>query len=374
MRSIGIIGEYNPFHEGHAYLIERAMQETGADVAVSVMSGNFTQRGEPAVSDKWERAGIALENGINAVFELPTVFACGSAETFAKGAVDILEGLGCIDLLAFGTESGDLVSLQKAADFLERNGEQINHRASELLRQGHSYPKARELAVKEIDPAFDAGLISEPNNILALEYMKYIRTMQPFTIKRSGEGYHQSGSRIRAELTEKQPERFEHMEKLYFSHVRARILQSGSDELERLFSAGEGLGNKLKKEVRYAGSVEELIDRIKSKAYTRTRIARLLTQVLLGIDQACVENARPYLRILALDDIGAGFLKQVKKKGCCKLPILTNINREREAYPEIASTLEKDILASDIYNLITGRDLYENSDFVRVPDIRVQRG
>ena len=370
MKSIGIIGEYNPFHQGHRYLIERSVKETGADVVVSVMSGNFTQRGEPAVADKWERAAAAVDNGINVVVELPVVFACNSAEFFAKGAVQILEGIGCIDYLAFGTECGDIEKLKDAADFLRLHEKQINLRARELLRDGNSYPKARECALTELNPAFDASLISEPNNILALEYLMNLRTMQPVTIKRRGSSYHQSGERIRSELYANDPEKFDRMDSLYFSHIAAQILKSDPDDLERIFAADKGLSSRMKNEIRYVDSADHLIDRIKSKAYTRTRISRMLSQVLLGIDDAGVQNAVPYIRILALDRKGGQFIKEVKKRGCCTLPLLTNINKEKGEHPEILPTLQKDILASDMYNLLRERDLYEYSDYIKLPYVR----
>jgi predicted nucleotidyltransferase len=369
LKSIGIIGEYNPFHQGHSYLIEKAMKATGAEVCVSVISGNFTQRGTPAVDDKWERAREAVENGVNVVVEMPQVYACNSAENFAIGGVSVLEGFGCIDYLAFGSESGDMEQLRGAADFLMRNDEELNERIRALIKHGNSYPKARLMAAMEIDPDFDETIVKEPNNILAVEYLKKISTMEPITIKRRGVGYHESAEKIRETLFEKDQKKFENMDSSYFKLVSAKILQSDGDYLESISSAGEGLGNKLKNEIRYVNSTEQLIERIKSKAYTRTRISRLLTQVLLGIDSTSVKNAKPYIRLLALDDIGAKFIKEMKKNKKCKLPVITNINREKEEYPEIGPTLHKDILATDIYNLITGKDLYDYSDYVKAPFI-----
>ncbi|MBQ1489617.1 MAG: nucleotidyltransferase family protein [Eubacterium sp.] len=371
MKSVGIIGEYNPFHQGHAYLISETRRMTDAEVVVSVMSGDFTQRGEPAVRDKWERAESAVKNGINLVIELPTVFACNSAEFFAGGAVRILEEMGGIDCLAFGSECGDIEQLTGAAAFLAEHDAEIQKAAADLLKHGYSYPRAREAAVLQLAPWFDVSLIREPNNILALEYLGSLQTMRPVTVKRRGEQYHASATSLREELYREDPHFFDQMEQRYFSHVSARILQSDREELERIFSSGEGLGNKLKKEIRYADSVTDLIERVKSKAYTRTRIARLLTQVLLGIDEACVRNARPYVRLLAMDAAGGRFIREIKKAGCCRLPIITNINREKDACEEVRETLAIDILASDMYNLISGQSLYEYSDYVKSPYIGI---
>ncbi len=371
MKSLGIIAEFNPFHQGHQYLIEKAMKDTGADVCIAVMSGNFVQRGTPAVSDKWSRAEDAVKNGINLVVELPAVFAGNSAEYFAEGGVGILEGFGCIDTIAFGSESGDLSALSQAVEILTMHHDAIHERIQQLTKAGHSYPKARQMAVAEICPDFDEALIREPNNILAIEYLKQIRTMQPYTLKRRGYGYHQSATLIREEMREENPEKFQRIDRSYWELVGAKILQSDSKRLEQIFSAGEGLGNKLKNEIRYVSSTEQLIERIKSKVYTYSRISRLLTQILLDIDEQAVHGSSKYIRILALDDIGAKFLKEVKKKECASLPILTNINKELKDWPQVANTLEKDILASDMYNIITHSDLYDYSDYIMKPYIEI---
>lgn len=369
MKSLGIIAEFNPFHQGHKYLIEKAMKDTESDVCIAVMSGNFVQRGEPAVFDKWTRAQNAIRDGVNLVVELPTVFACNSAEYFAEGGVGILEGFGCVDFIAFGSESGSLEELQKAAEFLKSNDGALHRRIAELTKQGISYPRARQQAAMEMDPDFDEQLIKEPNNILALEYLKKITTLTPYTLKRRGYGYHQSATMIREQMREDHPERFRRLDRSYWQLVGAKILQTDSKRLEEIFSAGAGLGNKLKNEIRYVSSTDQLIERIKSKAYTYSRISRLLTHILLEIDESAVRESAKYIRILALDDVGAKFLKEMRKKECAKLPVITNINKEIRDYPHIEGTLEKDILASDMYNIITSNDLYDYSDYIMKPYI-----
>ena len=168
MKSLGIIAEFNPFHQGHQYLIDKAMEETGSDVCVAVMSGNFTQRGIPAVQDKWTRAEAAVKQGVNLVVELPVVFSCSSAEYFARGGVDILEGFGCIDRIAFGSESGDIGELRRAADFLLRFDREIHQKVQALVKAGEVYPKARQRAVEQIGGDFDLSALREPNNICLL--------------------------------------------------------------------------------------------------------------------------------------------------------------------------------------------------------------
>ena len=367
MKSLGIIAEFNPFHEGHEYLIQKAMADTDADICVVVMSGNFVQRGMPAVYDKWTRAADAVNKGVNLVVELPSVYAVNSAEYFAKGGVEILEAFGCLDYIAFGSESGNLEDMRKAATFLGAEDDLLKEKIQGLMRQGYSHPKAREMAVLEMETDFDKDLIKEPNNILGLEYLKQLKTLTPYTIKRNGEGYHISASKIRKEMEADTPERFRQQEENYWHLVASKILQMDVSQLKEIFGADQGLAHKLKKEVRYASSAEELMERLKSKVYTHSRISRMLTQILLEIKGDDVEQAVGYIRVLAFDRKGAKFLKEIKKRECNKLPILTNINKEAVNYPQIQKTLEKDILSSDMYNLISGKNLYKHSDYVVMP-------
>ena len=371
MKSLGIIAEFNPFHQGHQYLIHQAIADTDAEVCVVVMSGNFVQRGLPAVYDKWARAEEAVKQGANLVVELPTVFACNSAEYFAKGGVSVLEGFGCIDYLAFGSEHGDLAEIQKAAAFLKSNDSLLTRRIQTLLKEGLSHPKAREIAVLELEKDFDEDLIKEPNNILAIEYLKQIERMQPYTVKRQGAGYHQAASVIRKEMEVENPAYFTKIRENYWHLTASKILQMDLEQLSKVFSADQGLANKIKKEIRYASSADELIDRVKSKVYTRSRISRFLTHILLDIDGQAVPERAEYIRVLAFNQTGSRFLKSVKKAECNRLPILTNINKEAANYPEIRKGLDMDICASDIYNLITGRNLYDYSDYVMRPYVKL---
>lgn len=391
-RIVGIIAEFNPFHDGHRYIIDKAkelavncggnreeiaapkdvkaIQSEDAPVVVSVMSGNFMQRGEPAVCDKWTRAKIAVENGVNLVVELPTIYACNSAEFFAKGAVDILEGFGCVDALFFGSESGDAKQLIKVAKVLVKNEKEISASANGLLRRGTSYPKARESFLGEILGCEDVGVLREPNNILALEYIKHLKKISPVTIERKGDSYHVTGTKERRKLKEKNLSFFAKMEQNYFNMVATEILKLEAVRLNDFFAVDEGLGNKLKKEIRFTSNTDELIDVLKSKVYTRTRISRMLSQILLGITGEDITGARSYIRILALDKTGAAFIKEVKKRKYNTIPIITNINRGLENNPQIAATIEKDVLAADIYNLITGNSLYDCSDYIKKPFIK----
>lgn len=348
-------------------MIEEARRAAGADAVIAVMSGSFVQRGEPAAFDKWTRAEEAVRNGVSLVVELPVVFACSSAEYFARGGIGVLEGFGCIDYLAFGSESGDLAPLQRAASFLSSHEEALHRQVSALMKTGMSYPRARQEAAENLGGDLDLSAVSEPNNILAVEYLRHLKRIEPWTVKRQGLGHHSSASQIRADLAEADPDRWNARQQAYWQMAAAAVLRADLSELEEILSAGGGLSDKLKKEIRYASSVEELLARLKSKTYTHTRVRRMLAQTLLGIDRQSVRQAQLYIRVLAFDEIGAAFLRNVKKRECAGLPLLTSVNRGLQEHPEIQATLEKDILAADLYNLITGRDLYSCSDYVKGP-------
>ena len=369
MKTAGIIAEFNPFHKGHAYLVSKTREITGAECIVSVMSGNFMQRGLPAVYDKWERTEMALKEGVDLIVELPVIYSSNSAEFFAAGGVTILEGMGCIDYLVFGSESGDIELMEKAAGILKEREEDILTAIKAEIKKGVSFPKARETALSELGLTDASELLKEPNNILGMEYLKHNSDLKAYTVKRKGQGHHESASVIREELKKTDGERISAMEERYYNLLRERILSMSEQELDNIFSAGSGLGSRLKKEVRYAESLENFTDRIKSKAYTRTRITRLFTHVLLNITEDVMNEGREYIRVLGFNDRGAEILKKMKKEELNTIPVITNLNKELFLYEDIKKTVEKDILATDLYNLISGKDLYRNSDYVRKPVI-----
>ncbi|MGI6211070.1 MAG: nucleotidyltransferase family protein [Anaerovoracaceae bacterium] len=367
MRSIGIIAEFNPFHEGHRYLIENAVRASRADFVICVMSGDFTQRGEPALEDKWKRAEKAVLGGADVVFELPAVYALGNAGTFAEGGVRILEGLG-VDILAFGSESGDLSELSRAAEFLN-DQQALDPVIREEIKRGASYPKARMDALKQIHPEIGEEILQQPNNILAIEYLRRIRNMTPYTVQRKGTSYHDQAEAIRRRAREEDPVRFEHIDRIFFDLLRAAVVLAEPERLETLPSAGSGLGWKLKNELPYAESTEDLIRRIKSKAFTRTRISRLLTQAVLGLYPDPEWEIGMYARLLAASAEGREWIRETKSREGLKIPIITNINRVDFFDENIKKTLKRDIQCADIYNIITSSDLYERSDHVVSPYI-----
>lgn len=364
---IGIIAEYNPFHEGHKYQIEETKRITGGEIVVAAISGDFTQRGLPAVYDKWTRAKLAVKSGVDLVVQIPTVYACNSAEYFAKGGVGVLEGLGCVDYLSFGSESGDLGALEEVAQVLTSRYVEIHQGIKVLTKRGCSYPVAREKALKELLSESALRAAGQPNNLLGIEYLKELKTMKPVTILRKGDGYHETATKIRLELEKENSEAFKKTDENYFKLLKYVITTTSSEELEKILSSGEGLGNKAKKVIRYCNSIEELIEKLKSKAYTRTRITRFLTHILLKIHEEDLNIGQDYIRVLGFSEKGAGLLKEVKKGELSSLPILTNINKDGKFDEGVGKRLEIDIRESDVYNIIKELDLYANSEYVKKP-------
>ena len=385
-KSVGIIAEYNPFHNGHLYHLNQSKEITGAEISIVAISGNFVQRGQVAIADKWKRAEAAVKCGADLVVEIPAVFACNSAPYFARGGVEILENLG-IDYLSFGSESGNIEELKAISREMKAKNEEIEEYIQSAIKDGLSYPRAREEAIRNFIGEDAGELVNNPNNILALEYIKNVENADVVTVKRQGPGYNDmavteelaSATAIRYLMEEKEDVsglmpldsasailgENRPSEETLFRLLCHKVLTTSADELDAICAGGEGLGNKLKNSIRKVSSYEELIEELKSKRYTRTRIERFLIQVLLDIKT--VDDMPNYIRVLAFNKKGSAYLKSIKKLEICKLPIITNINKELEDYPEIEVTIKKDILATDIYNLLTDRDLYKNSEYVVRP-------
>lgn len=385
-KSVGIIAEYNPFHNGHLYHLNKSKELTDAKITIAAISGNFVQRGKIAMADKWQRAEAAVKCGADLVVEIPVVFACNSAPYFAKAGVEILENLG-VDFISFGSESGNIDELYELDRAMETLNEDIEGFIKEKVKEGLSCPRARREAVDKLIGEKGALILDKPNNILALEYIKAMKTSQGVTVQRKGPGYNDievyeelaSATAIRyllkeeADISHLLPQMsFETLksnempsEEILFKMICQNALVSDAKDLDKTPTGGEGLGNKLKNSIRKISSYEELIEELKSKRYTRTRIERFLIQTLLKINQ---ENAyKNYIRVLGFNTKGSAYLKEIKKADICKLPIITNINKDIQRFPEIDCTLSKDILAMDIYNMATQRDLYSFSEYVRKP-------
>lgn len=386
MRVAGIIAEYNPMHNGHIYHLEESREISKADFVIAVISGNFTQRGEPAVLDKWTRSRIAVENGVDLVLEMPFVFATGSAEKFAQGGVGILESLGIVDSLCFGSETADNEELQFMADFLKNESPEFKMFLKKHLDLGISFPKARELAVNE-SLGLDAGrILKNPNDILAIEYLKQIRTMTPVAIERKSsynsdqlpgdqnlqETFPSAMAIRKAVICGNLPgvkqlvpkETFEELNRLvhstgYYDLLRSNILSSECSDLVQIEGVTEGMENKIKKEVRHHNDIDSFAEALKSKRFTRTAINRMLIHILTGLKKGIPEEM--YTKVLAFNENGSKLLKAASETSSLK--IITNINK----YDDLPEALEYDIRATDLYNLMTGADLYENSEYVMKP-------
>ena len=407
MKVLGITCEYNPMHDGHIYHLEESRAVSKADFVVCVMSGNFVQRGEPAVFDKWTRAAEAVRpdsegrSRADLVIELPTVYATASAELFARGALAVMKGLGCVTDISFGSESGKIEELLQAALILYQEPEAYRTALRRGLDQGMPFPAAREEALAECAGTETAKLLQEPNNILGIEYIKALLSMQEFdvdlhTVEREGDI---SSRQIREEMrksaeSKETSDRSEEEEKgvavfpaAFWILIREKILTMRAEELAQIEGVIEGMENRLKEAVRKCETLEEFLQQVKSKRFTRTAVNRMLIHILLGYkkdlaaaaaaaagkktDESAAQ-ANLYARVLAANANGRKLLRTIRDKELNTIPVLTNINKQRQDAglaegTAAAALLETDILASDLYNLAAKRDLYDCSDQVMQP-------
>lgn len=396
MKAVGIIAEYNPLHYGHVYHIKEARRLAGSDAVVVAMSGNFVQRGEPAILDKWERTALALENGADVVIEIPTVFCLGNARQYASAGVKLLESINQVSHIAFGSESGDYDSLSRITKNLRDNDEEINRIIGAFTKSGYSYPRARSSAYAQLFPneIEDLKLLENSNDILALEFMRSAKRAKCIPIKRIGAGYnedirvsleYQSATAIRnainnGENIEKYvPENvFSCLENAksnnfiteknsWMPTLKYALMSTSSDEIDNCPSGGEGLGNRIKSLADQATSWEDFVELVKTKRYTHTRISRLFLQIILGINRNNFDAEGPqYIRVLGLSNKGRELISELGDS--CDLPVITNINKQIDLLTDEGKTqLELDIHASDVYNLISGRNQSENSDYRHRP-------
>lgn len=339
MRTAGIIAEYNPFHKGHLYHMQRTREITGCDYLIAAMVGSFTQRGEPALADKWERARGALSCGADLVLELPALFAVRPAQVFARGGVGLLGALGVVDALSFGCEYEDIHLLSRMAGVLRDEPPRFRELLRAGLAEGKSYPRARGEAL-EGTLGLPPGMSNAPNLALALEYLKenagLNRPMRPVPILRT-RGYHDgklgdqaSAGAIRAavfrglSVEEALPvplkgplSRPEALDELLLYKLRGM----GEEELRKLPDMPEGLERRILKMAEAAGSREELIGLIKCKRYTRARISRCLTWALLDMEEALCRRypAPPYARVLGFRERARPLLRAIRRAGAIPL-------------------------------------------------------
>lgn len=382
MHILGLVTEYNPFHNGHRHHLQASKTLTGADMTIAVMSGHFLQRGLPALTDKWTRAQMAVACGVDLVVELPALYACASAEHFAAGSVSLLHALGA-QSLCFGSEDGAIGPLMAAARILAEEPPAFKEALRIHLDQGLSFPDAREKALQSVHIS-GAPLMNLPNNILGLEYCKAILLQNipliPHTILRIGTGYHSteisgdicSATAIRKLIVDGSPSpSFETVmpaEAAALMHTARNTGNIASEE--RLFlllqyllrtvpeatgldiaDCDHGLWNRMTLAARTARDFEDLIRKIKTRRYTRTRIQRVLAALLLNIRTDTRERLGlpRYARVLGTTEAGRSYLKQYKKQG--SLPVINNLSRFHTEDPLLSEMLAFDILATDLFSL-----------------------
>lgn len=408
-----IIAEYNPFHKGHAYQIEKTREETGADFILVILSGDFVQRGAPAVFDKYSRTRMALLGGADVVLELPVSYACASAEYFARGAVGILDSLHAADILSFGSEAGDVGSCMEAAQLLLKEPELYRQTLKEQLKKGRTYPAARKEALLSCLGADSCStLLDFPNNILGIEYCKalssYESRIRPFTIKREGNGYHEtsldhslssatalrkvlfSGDRPEPALPEDlarqirhtQPEAvFSYMEELLAQSLplreddfslllKYRFMLLDRDSLCRFADLSADLANRICKKRSQFQSFSQFISLLKTKELTYTRISRCLLHILLSIEADLPAALPSYVRLLGFKKTASPLLRTIRDQSC--IPLITKAADYRQLLSKESATLfEKDVFAADLYESVLQEKLGKPfvSDLAKAPVI-----
>ncbi len=370
MRIAAIISEYNPFHKGHEHQIKVTKIEGQATHIIALMSGNFVQRGQPAIIDKYRRAEMALLGGADLVLELPGVYALSSAEFFAEGAIKILNALHGIQLLSFGSEEGNLDNLKALAEILAHEPSEFKELLKTQLGLGHSYPKARNEALKILLPHVDMQFIQNPNNILGVEYLKAMirtkSTIEPFTVKRIGKGYHDlelheeefasatalrkvihSGESVNSFVPHDIYNYIEDLKERHYPFVSEEDFKdllmyrliTEKQSLCNIPEASEGLDNRILSRLSLldVDTIATFTNEIKTKRYTRTRISRILMQFLLAYDLEPVADLRKQtpetVKILALNDKGKEILAALRKDK--EINIQHNFEKKLDLFQEI---------------------------------------
>ncbi len=343
MKLLGIIAEYDPFHAGHRYHIKYSRSESGADGVVCVLSGDFTQRGGPALLDKFARAEMAVRGGADLVIELPLPWCMAGAETFARGGVGLLAALGCVDTLSFGSECGSAESLKELAELLLT--EELNEELRRQLAARLPYAEAREKAVAALTGEERAALLPQPNNILGIEYCKALllqrSPIRPMSVKREGSAHNGAGSaselRSRyaagedigalipessARILRREEEQGRVIDPTRLETAllsRLRMLEEPA--FHALPDCAEGLENRLYRAARLEGSEEAILNAAVSKRYPRARLRRMLWSAALGLTAEDGEGTPPYIRPLCANEKGREILREIRQNA--SLPLLS---------------------------------------------------
>ncbi len=413
MKAVGLVTEYNPFHNGHLYHLNKAMELTGADISVAVMSGDFVQRGEPAVLDKYTRTSMALNSGVNLVVELPVNYAVSSAESFAAGALKVLDYIKA-DSIAFGSESGDIERLSKLAHILCDNEDTLYKEISKYTANGISYAAARQKVVEKLTDKDTAAMLTSSNNILAVEYLKAIiknnYAIKPYTVQRQGDSYNDTDIRSEYASATALRENLKADNISKYIPVKAGLILSSNtnyiypdDITEALFTrlldilfassydknvfienvmqypdVSKEIAGRLYKSAmdmitrtvpqrseskdNWAFSFGNLCEHIKTKEVPLSRIKRALVRIILGLDKKHMGKYanEPYIRVLGFDKKGQEYLSYIRKT--VEVPLITKTADYKEM-------LLDDIHAANIYNMIVAGKygVKELGDYVRGP-------
>ncbi|MCJ7813873.1 MAG: nucleotidyltransferase [Candidatus Atribacteria bacterium] len=417
MKIIGIIVEYNPFHNGHLYHLSKAKEITKADYIIAVMSGHFLQRGEPAIINKWARTKMALNAGVDLVIELPFVFSTQDANGFAFGAVKLLDSLQIVDYLCFGCETNDLNTLYPISNFLHIEPPRFKELIKYNSKKGNEFPKTRSQSLceyhrimgidglKKVPHSELSKLLKHPNNILALEYIKHLLNLnskiKPLPIKRIGASYHQknieskisSATSIRNEiinnLTSSKINPFKLNDKIkstipssgfyvlekelregrgpvtfdsYQQSIFAILRRMSLEDISRIHGVTEGLENRIKKASLRSYTIEQLINSIKTRRYTRTKIQRIILHLMLNLskeDITIFNKCGPlYARVLGFSKKGKTLLRTIKKGS--SLPLISKLSNylrqtistgDDNIQKGLIKMLDYDILSTDMYVL-----------------------
>lgn len=400
MNITGIITEYNPFHNGHKFHLEESKKQTKSDGTICIMSGNFVQRGGPAIIDKWKKTEMALNNGVDLIIELPTFYAVSSAEFFAKGAVSILNSLNIVNNLFFGSEIGDAKALSEIAKVLVSEDERFQNILKENLSLGLTFAKAREKSLIEyLNSSEINNIITSSNNILGIEYIKAIlklnSSINPVALKREGSNYNDkslsqtfsSATSIREVLKntsniedlkniiplesyevfsklQEQDYRFTFEEEM-FKYIKYKI-QTNCVNFNNLYEVTEGLDNKIIKEISSSNSLHEFILKIKSKRYTYSKISRILTHIYLGLDnddfKDIANENNLYVRVLGFNKTGREILSLIKANS--SIPLITKVPRFTNN-----PLLKFDLQATACYSLLNDK-VNPFNDYLQSPIIK----
>lgn len=412
MKTVGIIAEYNPFHNGHAYQIEQIRKKTGADYVIIAMSGDFVQRGAPAVFDKYARTQMALSHGADLVIELPVLWATSSAESFAMAGVTLFDKMGCIDMLCFGAENDDLTALSSLAAITADEPDAYRAALSAHLKEGMNFPSARTAALQEycneaknayVSAEDISDLMHTPNNILAIEYLKALRRrschIQPQVLLRKGNAYHDktiassyaSATAIRSALYDKDAasvtcsmpkDAYRIMQEYLSSYppifmddtterLSYLLLTTDADALSSYEDVTEDIARKLLRNRSQFTSSDAFCKACTSKDITYTRMSRILIHLLLSLKKEDYAHAKacdyiPYLRILGFKKDATPLLRQMKQSAT--VPIVTKLADAKNILSEDAyRILSKDIFAADLYEsmISTKKETPGRSEFTR---------